>query len=106
MEDEWRARLRKVVDADPRDMKAISKDAGCGPNYVQQLFSEKNDPRVSKFLRVLATLGRPASLYVILGTEMTREQEELMRLVFSVPDETQKTVRDLLRQYPLSVPKP
>lgn len=94
------------MDEDGRDWKAISKAAGCGPNYVQQLFNEKNDPRMSNFLRVLAALGRPASLYVILGDEITAEQEELIRLVFQTPEETQETVRELLRQYSSLRPKP
>lgn len=100
MKKDWFSRLLKVIEDDGRDMKAISLAAKCGPNYVQQMIKDGKKPGTDRFVRLLGVLGRPASLYVILGAELTAEQEELMGLVFGVPEETQKTVRDLLRQYP------
>ena len=88
MEKGWYKRLVAVIEDDRRDMKAISLEAGCGPNYVQQMIKDGKQPGIDRFINILAVLGRPASLHVILGDDLNAEDEELIRLISGLPDES------------------
>lgn len=90
----WLNRLIEAIDADGRDYKAISLAARCGQNYVQQMIKEGKEPGTERFVRLLGALGRVPSLYVILGTDLTPEDEELMALVATLsPEQKQAAIQ-------------
>lgn len=98
MDDSWFERLVAVIEADGRDMKALSREAGCGQNYVQQMIKNGKQPTVGRFVSLLAVLGRPASLHVILGADLSAEDEELIRLVSGLPDERKRKALAFFRE--------
>lgn len=75
MEDAWRTRLKEVIEADPRSLRAISRESGNGENYVQQLLKDNKDPSFPRLAKVLSTLGTKATLYVINGTVANESQQ-------------------------------
>lgn len=95
--NDWFTRLSKAIRDDGRDMKAISKAAKCGQNYVQQMLKDGKEPGIDRFIRILATLGRPASLHIILGAELTAQDEELIRLISGLSDKQKQTALEFFR---------
>ena len=93
----WQKRLFEAIENDGRDMKAISLAAGCGQNYVQQMIRDGKRPRIDNFVRILKTLGRASSLYIILGTDLTQQDEELYNLVAGLSDDQQRAAIEFLR---------
>ncbi len=90
----WLNRLIEAINADGRDYKAISLAARCGQNYVQQMIKEGKEPGTERFVRLLGALGRVPSLYVILGADLTPEDEELMALVATLsPEQKQAAIQ-------------
>lgn len=96
MENEWRSRLKEMIDADGRSLRAISKAAGFGENYVQQMLKDKKQPTFPKLARVLGVLGSVATLYVTTGLRLTPEAERFLRLALGLDEKSQKDVRDAL----------
>jgi len=80
MKDAWFDRFLEAVQADPRGMRQISLDAGCGVNYVQQLVKNRKQPTVSRFASVLDVLGSAASTYVITGITISQEEQAILSL--------------------------
>lgn len=95
---DWFDRLREVIEAEGdkgRDMKTLTRMVGnTGPNYVQQLVKDQKGTSVDKFVRLLAVLGTENAIYIILGERMT---DEGVRLIASLPPETQKDALNFLR---------
>lgn len=75
MEDAWRTRLKEVIEADPRSLRAISRESGNGENYVQQMLKDEKDPSFPRLAKVLHVLGTRATLYVINGSVLDEEQQ-------------------------------
>lgn len=67
MENEWRERLEAVISADRRSLRAISKEAGFGENYVQQMLKDEKQPTFPRLAKVLSVLGARATVYVTTG---------------------------------------
>ena len=106
MQNGWRSRLIEAINADGRDYKAISLEAQCGENYVQQFIKEGKGMGVDRFVRLLRALGRVPSLYIILGTDLTAEDEELMALVSNLSPEQKQAAIQFFRSQPISARKP
>lgn len=106
MDDEWRERLREVIEADGRSLRAISKAAGVGDNYVQQMLKDEKDPTFPRLAKVLNALGTGATLYVISGLRLTPEVETFLRLALSMGNHDKERIRatiDSLRERSLSL---
>ena len=85
MSETWFDRLAKAVERDPRSLREISAAADCGPNYLQQMLRDRKEPGVERFLRITKALGTASALYIMTGTDFTREDEEFFRLVLNLP---------------------
>src|SRR3990167_10230131 len=85
----WHSRLLEALQRDGRDMKAISKASGLGPNYVQQLVRYRKKPRIDSFVKLLEALGRTDALYIITGNADLEVDDRLYR-AFDELDETGK----------------
>lgn len=82
----WRDRIIKAIDADPRSDRAISLATGLGENFVNQLRNTDKEPRLDHVLKVIDALDVSVS-EIILGVELTREDEDFVRLVKSLTDD-------------------
>ncbi|MGF6253814.1 helix-turn-helix domain-containing protein [Ensifer sp. LBL] len=67
MENDWRSRLREMIEADGRSKRAISQAVGFGENYVQQVLKDEKDPSFTRLAKLLSELGPRATVYVISG---------------------------------------
>jgi len=97
MQKGWYQRLVAAIREDGRPLKEISIAARCGENYVQQMLKDGKQPGTDRFVRLLKVLGRASSLHVILGTEMTPEDEELIRVVSSLSDDQKRAALTFFR---------
>lgn len=100
MKEGWRERLVRAIEEDGRDMKAISLAAKCGPNYVQQIVTNGKAPGADRLVRLLQVLGRPASLHIILGAELTPEDEALVQAVSTLSPDQKATALAFFQTLP------
>lgn len=75
----WYERFVGAIRDDGRDYTAISKAAGLGQNYVQQMIKNGKRPTVDKFLAILNVLGSASAIFVLTGYERDQESEDIMR---------------------------
>lgn len=97
MKDGWFERLVEAIETDSRSMKAISLAAGCGPAYVQQMVRYNKRPTVDRFIKLLKVLGRADSLYIILGADLTQQDEELYQVIVGMTDDQKRSAVAFLR---------
>lgn len=96
MDEAWRDRLAKAVEASGKSMREVSLAAGKGPGYLHSLIAEGKDPTVSNLMKVCEQIG--VSLWAILyGAEMTAEDEELLRLYQGSSEKERESLLQLLR---------
>lgn len=100
MKEGWRERLVRAIEQDGRDMKAISLAAKCGPNYVQQIVKDGKAPGADRLVKLLQVLGRPASLQIILGAEMTPADEALVESVSTLAPDQKEAALAFFRTLP------
>ena len=81
MSDKWLDRLHETLQDNPKSLRAISKAAGCGPNYLQQMLRNGKEPGADRLARILDVLGREKSLYVLTGIDISKEDRELFEIV-------------------------
>lgn len=100
MEDQWRTRLKEVVEADGRSLRAISQAAGFGENYLQQMLKDQKDPSFTKLAKVLSELGPNATFYVTSGMKPDPDRQlRATLLAYGVDrDELDQVVR-VIRTY-------
>lgn len=96
MDNEWRARLEEMIAEDGRSLRAISKAAGYGENYVQQMLKDKKQPSFPRLARVLKVLGSGATLYVTSGLRLTAEAEQFLRLALSLDEGGRRAVGEAI----------
>ncbi len=68
MEENWKTRLLKAVDEDPRSDRAISLAVGLGVNTVNELRNTDKSPSIDKVLKLAEELGLSLG-YVFWGAE-------------------------------------
>jgi transcriptional regulator with XRE-family HTH domain len=78
MREGWHSRLIEAIERDSRGYFGLSQAAGLSRNYVQQLVKYGKEPGAAKLVRILEALGTDASLYIILGVEMTPENAKAL----------------------------
>ncbi len=89
MTELWRERLIEVIEADPRSLRAISLEAGLGPNYVTQMINENKGPTAAALVKLAETLHVSVT-FIFTGAEMTQADEDLLKLAAKM-DEVEKT---------------
>lgn len=87
MDDKWFERLLEAIERDERGMRALSLAAGFGPNYVQQMFTDRKKPRVDSLVRLLNTLGSADTLYIITGRQFTAQDQQLLEVASALEDD-------------------
>ncbi|CUX19954.1 MULTISPECIES: hypothetical protein [Agrobacterium tumefaciens complex] len=80
MEKGWYDRLVEAIKADGRSERAISLEAKCGPNYVQQMISDGKRPTVDKLMSLLDVLGEAKAFEILTGQKLADEDLEFIRL--------------------------
>jgi transcriptional regulator with XRE-family HTH domain len=103
MSEGWQDRLKEAADRDGRSYRAISKAAGAGPNYLSEVLADGKVPGIDKFQKICAELNVSAA-YVLTGSEVSREDEEMLAALGSLTPEQRSTFRALVRQLKASQP--
>lgn len=91
----WRVRLAEAVERDGRSHRELSRAAGLNPGYLHQVLMLGKSPTVDKLLPLCAAL-RVSAAWVLYGSDVTREDEELVRLLRRDPG-TREALLALLR---------
>lgn len=96
MEDKWKDRLLEAIDADDRSDRAISLSAGLGVNFVNELRNTSKEPSLQKVLKLAAELDLSLS-YLFIGYELTKDDEDLLFVLRSLPAEAKAGLLTALR---------
>jgi transcriptional regulator with XRE-family HTH domain len=97
MMEAWQERLETAVRKDGRKPRAISIAAGLGPNYLSEVFSKGKVPSVDNLLKLCGELHVSAT-FVLTGTEVSPESEEMLSLLAGMDEAAQETLLALARQ--------
>lgn len=77
-------RLELAIANDGRSLREISKAAGLGENYLNQLLKDGKTPRLDSLQKIARALN--ASFYwIVEGIEVSQEAEEIARKVLQLP---------------------
>lgn len=106
MDQKWRERLAEAIQADGRSLRELSRAAGVGENYVQQLLHEAKDPRFQKLQDVLQALGSAATIYVILGFRINSDAESFLREALEMDQPNRHETREDLASLRASASSP
>lgn len=98
MKNIWLERLIELVEKDQRSFRELSKAAGCGPNFVQQLIKDRKDPRASQLERLLQALGPGADLYVLTGLQLSNMDLEFLKTVSSLDADGRRAALTVLQK--------
>lgn len=97
MVEAWQERLEDAVRKDGRKPRSISIAAGLGPNYLSEVFTKGKVPSVDNLLKLCAELHVSAT-FVLTGSEVSPESEEMLSLLAGLDVEAQSTLLNLARQ--------
>jgi lambda repressor-like predicted transcriptional regulator len=97
METAWRQRLIDAIERDGRSLRAISKAADLGPNFLFQMIDRGTMPSAQAVVSLCQVLGISLT-YVFTGAEMTPQDEELLRLSAGLVGEQKELLVQLARQ--------
>lgn len=96
MKTGWFERLIKTIHADKRGMRELSRLAGTGPNYVQQMIKDRKEPGADRLARLLDVLGTENALFILTGVHASPDDLELLRLLQMIPDHLKTQIVPLL----------
>lgn len=97
MDSGWLIRFKAALKADGRTPRALSLDCGLGPNYVSEMLTKGKEPGVDKLLRLCAEL-KVSATYILTGSEVSPQSEEMLGLLADMKSEHLTTLLDLARQ--------
>lgn len=92
----WLNSLKEAVVIDGRSLRAISGEAGLGPNYLSEVLNGGKEPTVPKLLRICRVLKVSAST-IITGAELTPQAEEMLAILGDLPEDQQELLFSLAR---------
>ncbi|WP_247996643.1 MULTISPECIES: helix-turn-helix domain-containing protein [Brucella] len=88
MEENWKSRLLKAVDEDPRSDRAISLATGLGVNTVNELRNTDKSPSIEKVMTLCDELGISLA-YLFWGSEENKApistENEIRSFVSRIP---------------------
>jgi hypothetical protein len=96
MDEDWLGRLKAAVESDGRSLRQISLAAGCGPNYLNQMFRDKKDPGVARFMDILGSLGTASALNVLTGADLSGSDGEFFRMMLNLKPSARAPMLELL----------
>lgn len=96
MQMDWRARLSGKIEESGESYRSLSAKCGFGPNFVSEFMSGGKAPSADRVVK-LADVLKVSLSYIFTGVEMSREDEEFLRLVSAMPDEDKRHLRALLQ---------
>lgn len=97
-DDDWKLRLEAAIEASGRSRRAVSLSAGMGPGYVHSLLREGKEPTVGSLFAICRELGVSVA-HILLGYDMSSEDEDLLRSFARLPAEQKEIVRAILRNF-------
>lgn len=97
MDSEWFTRLVVAIEDDRRSYNEISREAGLGRNFVQQMVKYGKMPTGPKLEAILKVLGGEKALYILTGLEVRPGDMEILRLIQQSPPSVRENVAGLLR---------
>lgn len=86
MTDGWFDRLKEAIEVSGISKKRLSKAAGRGQNFVQQMLKDGKQPGIENLSGLLEALGQEATIYVLTGERITPDQWEFVKLFSSISD--------------------
>jgi len=90
-----RNRLEAAIANDGRSLREISKAAGLGENYLNQLLKDGKTPRVDSLLKIARALN--SSFYwLVEGVDVSPDAEEIARKVIQLPPAEREAVMALV----------
>jgi len=101
----WFDRLLNLIEASKmagKDYKEISREAGLGQNYVQQMVKDRKQPTVDKFLAIMNVLGKSKVGYVLTGSEISEEDMQLVEAAAGLPPSAKPAALELFRKLSVS----
>lgn len=101
MNRDWRDRLFEEMRRKGVSANRLSIESGLGQNYLNQVQKAGKEPTISNFLKICATLD-VSPIYILSGISMTRQDEELISLLASLPDDAVDGFVDLIKTLALS----
>jgi len=96
MDDTWRERLAKAIEARGVSKRSLSLKAGMGPGYVHSLLSEGKEPTIEKLVRICAELDVPLAM-IVFGDDPAGFVQEVVELWAKAPPTLRHGILDILR---------
>lgn len=85
-------------------MREISKEAGCGAGYLHDILKAGKDPTIERLMRIADALDVSLS-WLLYDIEMSKQDEELLRLFATLSKRQKKAFLDLAMTMP-ALPDP
>lgn len=97
-EPDWLTRFRAAVERDGRSLSKISRSAGLGQNYLQQMFAEGKEPQITTLLALCKELN-VSVVYILFGAEIDSGADELIGIYSELNKAERKALVDLSRVF-------
>ncbi|SIS98249.1 helix-turn-helix domain-containing protein [Paracoccus saliphilus] len=92
----WFDRLVLAIEADDRGMRELSRLAGVGPNYVQQMIKNHKEPGADRLARILDVLGKKNALYILTGIKADDDDLAFLAVLQSLRPDVKNQAKALL----------
>lgn len=99
MNEDWLDRLVDLIKADGRGMKPLSRAAGLGENFIQQMIKDRKVPSIEKLMAILDVLGGTSAIYVLTGFKLSSEDLEIIKLFSNSDERRKKALLTLLQDF-------
>lgn len=97
MKTDWRDRLIEAIDRDGRSLRAISRAANLGSNYLTQMRERGTAPTTQALVSLCDVLGVSVTS-ILIGAAMSPSEEELLRLAAGLSDRKKDLLIEMARQ--------
>lgn len=101
----WRKRLADSILGSGLKLAEISRRAGVGRNYVQQMTKYDKNSRTDYVIRVCQALNVSLS-YIFAGVEISSGTEELVQRFQALPEKEQEAFLNYLRSREIGAEAP
>jgi len=95
MATDWRTRLTDAIEKDGRSRREIARECGFGTNFVSELLAGEKAPSTDRVVK-LAEVLEISLAYIFTGVEMSRQDEEFLKIVAGMSDKEKEHLLGLL----------